>query len=135
MITSCLVLLSVGCLNEITNTTDIRNVYNKPVEAVASLWRDFLKAELEEKIRRFHLKLKFLHYKQWISKFVNGRIDYLNTIKAMHHFGKHQAPEILIKMKCSDLIGTATIVAACTSEVCASHQTLLEWAPTNKVRA
>ena len=34
-----------------------------------------------------------------------------------------------INMKCCDLIGAATIVAARTSEVCVSHQTLLQRAP------
>ena len=38
-----------------------------------------------------------------------------------------------INMKCCDLIGAATIVAARTSEVCVSHQTLLQRAlPTNQ---
>ena len=49
------VVLCVGYLNEIRNSTDRRNVYNK---TVASLWRDFLKVELERKINPFHLKFK-----------------------------------------------------------------------------
>ena len=38
--------LVVGCGNEIPNATNRRNVCHKPAQAVASLWRHFLRDEL-----------------------------------------------------------------------------------------
>ena len=38
------VVLCVGCCNEIPNATDKRNICNKPAKAVASLWQEAGKA-------------------------------------------------------------------------------------------
>ena len=47
----------------------------------------------------------------------------LTTSKPCAIFHKRHAQKIPINLKCCNLIGAATIVAARTSEVCVSHQT------------